>query len=123
MKGKLISSIAGLTLALGMSVANAGPAGAQNLANGATNAQPAPAAQGSAGMEAFSAVLGSAHYVPMSDRELSRVNGKQLPGVPRIPEDVPEPPEGVPEVPDDLPEPPDLDLPGNLPLPDLPLPL
>ena len=80
MKGKLISSIAGLTLALGMSVANAGPAsGEQNLANGATNARPAPAAQGSAGMEAFSAVLGSAHYVPMSDRELSRVNGKVIP--------------------------------------------
>ncbi len=76
MKGKLIPSIAGLTLALGLSVANAGPAsGVESLANGATNARPAPAAQGSAGMEAFSAVLGSAHYVPMSDRELSGVKG------------------------------------------------
>ncbi len=79
MKGKLIPSIAGLTLALGLSVANAGPAsGVQSLANGATNVRPVSAAQGSAGMEAFSAVLGSAHYVPMSDRELSRVNGKQV---------------------------------------------
>ena len=86
MKGKLIPSIAGLTLALGLSVANAGPAsGVQSLANGATNARPAPAAQDSAGMEAFSAVLGSAHYVPMSDRELSRVNGKQLPPLPPLP--------------------------------------
>jgi hypothetical protein len=81
MKGKLIPSIAGLTLALGLSVANAGPApGVQDVPNDATNMRPAPAAQGSAGMEAFSAVLGSAHYVPMSDRELSRVNGKQLVG-------------------------------------------
>ena len=86
MKGKLIPSIAGLTLALGLSVANAGPAsGVQGPVNDATNARPAPAAQGSAGMEAFSAVLGSAHYVPMSDRELSRVNGKQLPPLPTLP--------------------------------------
>ncbi len=97
MKGKLISAIAGLTLAFGLSVANAGQApGVQSLANGATNVRPAPAAQSSAGMEAFSEVLGSAHYVPMSDRELSRVNGKVIPelvgavggllGLPPLPE-------------------------------------
>ncbi len=103
MKGKLIPSIAGLTLALGMSVANAGPvSGVQGLANDATNARPAPAAQGSAGMEAFSAVLGSAHYVPMSDRELSRVNGKQLPELPGV--ELPELPQ-LPQLPGvELPE-------------------
>ncbi len=116
MKGNLIPSIAGLTLALGLSVANAGQApGVQDLANDATNARLAPAAQGSAGMEAFSAVLGSAHYVPMSDRELSRVNGKQIISLPPLP-DIPEPPPGVQLPPrPDIPEPP----PG-VELPELP---
>jgi hypothetical protein len=93
MKAKLIPSIAGLTLALGLSVANAGQApGVQDVANDATNMRPAPAAQGSASTEAFSAVLGSAHYVPMSDRELSRVNGKQVEPPPGVPPEVEVPP-------------------------------
>ncbi len=70
MKGKLIHSIAGLALALGLNVASAGPTPqVQNAADGSASAGP------------FSAVLGSADYVPMSNRELSEVNGKQLPDV------------------------------------------
>ncbi len=116
MKSKLNPAIAGLTLAFGLSVANAGQAPrVQDLANGATNVRPAPAAQSSAGMEAFSAVLGSAHYVPMSDRELSRVNGKQIISLPPLP-NIPEPPPGVQLPPrPDIPEPP----PG-VQLPELP---
>jgi hypothetical protein len=115
MKGKLIPSIAGLTLALGLSVANAGQApGVQDVADDATNVRPAPAAQSSAGMEAFSEVLGSAHYVPMSDRELSRVNGKQL--LPLPPVELPEVPPGV-----ELPPPPEIpEAPPGVELPELP---
>jgi hypothetical protein len=70
MKAKLIHSIAGLALALGLNVASAGPAPeVQGLADGKASSRP------------FSAVLGSADYVPMSNRELSKVNGKQLGGL------------------------------------------
>lgn len=67
MKVKLIHSIAGLTLALGLGVASAGPAPTvQGSADSAVSAEP------------FSAVLGSADYLPMSDQDLSSVTGKQL---------------------------------------------
>lgn len=79
MKGKLIHSIAGLVLTFSLGVASAGPTPVgQNSADGSASAGAAPAMQTSPSAGPFSAVLGSANYEPMSNQELSRVNGKQI---------------------------------------------
>ncbi len=79
MKGKLIHSIAGLVLTFSLGVASAGPTPVgQNSADGSASAGAASAMQTSPSAGPFSAVLGSANYEPMSNQELSRVNGKQV---------------------------------------------